>query len=131
MYVMYMCEPRHGFCHFPGRGHVQLLILRLLHASPSHGYQIMEDLERITAGNYVPETGSIYTILRRMEKKGLVTSKWKDNESGADRRVYTLTKDGIKVLREGLKMVRQRRQLMDSLVQYYDKHFAEPKEGDE
>ncbi len=126
-----MCEPRHGSCHYPGRGHVKLLILRLLHANPSHGYQIMEDLERITAGNYVPETGSIYTILRRMEKKGLVTSKWMNNESGANRRVYTLTKEGIQVLREGLKMVRQRRQLMDSLIQYYDKHLAEPKEGDE
>ena len=126
-----MCQPRHGSCHYPGRGNVQLLILRLLHANPSHGYQIMEDLERITGGNYVPEAGSIYTILRRMEKKGLVTSKWKDKKSGANRRVYTLTKGGIQVLREGLEMVRQRRQLMDSLIQYYDKHFAEPKEGDD
>lgn len=91
----------------------------------------MEDLEQITGGNYVPEAGSIYTILRRMEKKGLVTSEWKDKESGANRRVYTLTEDGIHVLREGLEMVRQRKQLMDSLIEYYDKHFAEPKQGDD
>ncbi len=129
--MIYMFEPRHGSCHYPGRGLIQLLILRILHANPSHGYRIMEDLERITFGNYVPETGSIYTMLRRMEKRGLVTSKWKEKESGADRRVYTLTESGLRVLQEGLEMVKLRRRLMDSLVQYYDMHFAEAKEGDE
>ena len=120
-----MCGHRHGVCHYPGRGLIQLLILRILHDKPSHGYQIMDELERITAEKYIPESGAVYTMLRRMEERRLLTSEWERKESGADRRVYTLTEAGVKVLKEGLEMVKKRRQLMDSLVQFYDTHFAE------
>ena len=126
-----MCQHNHehGFCHYPGRGLIQLLILRILHEKPSHGYQIMDELERITSEKYIPEPGAVYTMLRRMEEKGFVTSEWEKKETGADRRVYTLTEVGVKVLKEGLEMVKKRRQLMDSLVQYYDVHFMEKEEG--
>jgi DNA-binding PadR family transcriptional regulator len=89
----------------------------------------MEELERITAEKYIPEPGAVYTMLRRMEERSLVTSKWEKKETGADRRVYTITEAGVKVLKEGLEMVKRRRQLMDSLVQFYDEHFAQEKEG--
>jgi len=89
----------------------------------------MEELERITAEKYIPEPGAIYTMLRRMEEHSLVTSEWKKKETGADRRVYTLTEAGVRVLKEGLEMVKRRRQLMDSLVQFYDANFAEKTEG--
>lgn len=90
----------------------------------------MEELERRTSEKYIPEPGAVYTMLRRMEERGLLASEWERKESGADRRVYTLTEAGVKVLKEGLEMVKQRRQLMDSLVQFYDTHFTEEKGGD-
>ena len=124
-----MCGGRHGPCHYSGGGLIQLLVLRILHEKPSHGYQIMEELEKITSEKYIPEPGAIYTMLRRMEEKEFVTSKWEKKETGADRRVYTLTEAGVKVLKEGLGMVKKRRQLMDSLVQFYDAHFIEKEEG--
>ena len=105
------------------------MILRILHEKPSHGYQIMEELERITSEKYIPEPGAVYTMLRRMEESGLLVSEWERKESGADRRVYTLTDAGVKVLKEGLEMVKKRRQLMDSLVQFYDMHFTEKEKG--
>ena len=119
----------HGSCHYSGGGIIQLLILRILHEKPSHGYQIMEELEKITAEKYIPEPGAVYTILRRMDERGVVTSEWEKNEIGADRRVYTITEVGVKVLKERLEMVKRRSQLMDSLVQYYDTHFMEKEKG--
>jgi len=120
-----MCqhEHKHGFCHYPGRGLIQLLILRIIHEKPSHGYQIIEELERITLEKYIPEPGAVYTMLRRMNKRGLLTSEWEKKEAGADRRVYTLTEAGVKALREGLEMVKKRRELLDGLVQFYDANF--------
>jgi len=88
----------------------------------------MDELERITSEKYIPEPGAIYTMLRRMEERGLVVSNWEKKESGPDRRVYTLTEAGVKVLREGLEMVKTRRQLMNGLVQFYDTHFTEKEE---
>jgi DNA-binding PadR family transcriptional regulator len=89
----------------------------------------MEELERITAEKYIPEPGAVYTMLRRMDERGIVTSEWEKKETGADRRVYTITEAGVKVLKEGLEMVKRRRQLMDSLLQYFDEHFAQKEEG--
>ena len=125
-----MCGGRHGSCHYSGGGLIQLLVLRILHEKPSHGYQIMEELEKITSEKYIPEPGAIYTILRRMEERSLVTSEWEKKEAGADRRVYTITQAGLTVLREGLEMVKGRRPLMDNLVQFYDSHFIDEKAGD-
>jgi DNA-binding PadR family transcriptional regulator len=85
----------------------------------------MEDLKAITAGKYIPEAGAVYTMLRRMEDRSLLTSKWEKKETGADRRVYTLSESGLKALKEGLKMVKARRELMDGLVKYYDDNFSQ------
>jgi DNA-binding PadR family transcriptional regulator len=84
----------------------------------------MEELKRMTSGRYEPESGSVYTILRRLEKKGFLSSEWKSKKSGADRRVYNLTDDGIKLLKEGLEMIKKRRPLADVLIQFYDEQFG-------
>ncbi len=91
----------------------------------------MEKIEQITSKQYSPEPGALYTILRRMEERGLVTSKWEKKEAGADRRVYTLTENGTEVLKEGLETVKGRSQLMNNLSQFYDEHFAKTKAGGE
>jgi len=129
--MIYMCGhgEGHGFCHYPGRGIIQLLILRVLHEKPSHGYQIMNELKRITSENYVPEPGAVYTMLRRMEEIGFVASKWERERSKTDRRVYTLTDYGLRVLKEGLEMLKKRKQLMDGLIKFYDANFGETKKG--
>ena len=105
------------------------MVLRILYEKPSHGYQIMEQLEQMTSERYIPEPGALYTMLRRMEERSLVTSEWAKKETGADRRIYTLTDAGVKILKEGLEMVKRRRQLMDSLVQFYDATFVETEKG--
>jgi DNA-binding PadR family transcriptional regulator len=65
-----------------------------------------------------------------MEERSLVTSDWQKKETGADRRVYTITQAGLKVLKEELEMVKGRRPLMDNLVQCYDSHFIDENAGD-
>ena len=90
----------------------------------------MDELERITSEGYTPEPGAVYTILRRMEDRSLVVSEWEKKESGADRRVYTLTEDGKKFLKEGLEMVKKRRRLMDNLIRFYNKNFGEKRGGE-
>lgn len=122
-----MCEPKYGPCHYHGGGLIQLLILRILYEKPAHGYQIMDELKRITSEGYVPEPGALYTILRRMEDRGLAISDWEKKDSGADRRVYTLTKAGKKTLKEGLEMVKKRKQLMDGLIRFYEVSFGKRK----
>ena len=62
-----------------------------------------------------------------MEERGLVTSEWEKKVTGADRGVYTLTETGVNFLKEGLEMVKSRRELMDSFVRFYDATFLDKK----
>ncbi len=103
---------------------IQLLTLRILYEKPMHGYQIMEEISKITSGLYAPETGVMYTILRRMERRGLLSSKW-EKGSGADRRVYTLTKEGIEVLKRRLEILKERKRIIEELLRFYEKKFGE------
>jgi DNA-binding PadR family transcriptional regulator len=113
----------------PERGWTQFLFLRLIHEKPMHGYQIMEELNiRGFLNKERLEAGTVYTILRRMEHHGLITSQWEENADGPDRRVYTATPEGSQILKEGLEAMLQRKALLDDLATYYKQRFQSAKE---
>ncbi len=118
-------RPHWGHGHRQRRGGwAGILFLRLLDEKPMHGYQLMEELNRrsLTAADRI-EPGAIYTALRRMEHRGLLESRWEEKEAGPDRRVYKLTEEGRKVLKQGLEMVKLQKAILDDLSSYYDSHF--------
>jgi DNA-binding PadR family transcriptional regulator len=112
----------------PERGWIQLLTLRVINEEPMHGYQLIDEMEGrnlVEIGRF--ETGSIYTILNRMEKAELLVSEKIEADSGRIRRVYNVTPKGVEVLREGLLAVKKRKKITDELVDYYEKTFADNK----
>jgi PadR family transcriptional regulator PadR len=132
-YVIYiivfrMCD-EHCRQSYPERGWIQFLILRILYENPMHGYRLLEELENRSFGCHRLEPGAIYTILRRMEARGLLKSAWKRNETGPDRRIYEVTEAGSDVLRDGLKTIVKRRALMDDLMAFYEKNFEKKEKG--
>lgn len=120
-----MCGPRGcGYRHeYPERGWIQFLIMRILYEKPMHGYQLLEEIEERSNGWYKLEPGSIYTILRRMEERGLLVSKWEEVEGGLDRRVYKLTSEGVEALKMGLTSIIKRKRLFEDLINFYYKNF--------
>jgi len=120
-----MCDDGPNCSQHLGRGLIQLEILRMVYENPTHGYRIMADLRKSTSNEYAPESGAIYTMLRRLEQRGLVASRWEKNASRADRRVYTITQEGKEFLKEGLQMAKRRRRLMDDLVRFYDDNLED------
>jgi len=122
------CHCGHGY---PERGWIQFLMLRILYEKPMHGYQLLEEIEQKSGGFHKLEPGSIYTLLRRMEEKGLLESKWEKVEGGPDKRVYTVTKDGAEALKMGLKSIIERQALFDDLARFYKENFKNIKGGDE
>jgi PadR family transcriptional regulator PadR len=115
---------RHIIRTNPERGWTQFLFLRLIHEKPMHGYQLMDELSsRGFLQQNRLEAGSVYTILRRMEHHGLITSEWEEKVSGPDRRVYTITPEGSEILKSGLEIMLQRKALLDDLAEYYKQRF--------
>lgn len=114
-----MCETP-GSCHFSGSGVIQLLILRFVDESPLHGYLILQKIQEIMGNSNGPESGTIYTLLRRLEKRNILISTWEKGTTKIDRRIYSLTENGRLELKQGLEMIKKRRKLFDELIDYYD-----------
>jgi PadR family transcriptional regulator, regulatory protein PadR len=81
------------------KGHLDLVLLSCLHEGPAHGYLIIKRLRERSVGEFDLLEGTLYPALHRLERSGLVTSKW-STEGGRRRRVYQLTSKGSRALGE-------------------------------
>jgi len=104
---------------------VQLLILRTLYISPMHGYRLLGEVNELMVGRRPMKTGSLYTILRRMEKADLLESEWDEASSRLDRRIYKPSKEGVEMLKDGRKRVEEQKRALDEMIAFYEEHFKE------
>lgn len=82
------------------KGHLEMLVLAAVASGDGHGYVILRRLHELSGrGLAVPE-GTIYPVLYRLERTGLLSSDW-TRVSGRRRRVYTLTAAGRRALDTG------------------------------
>ena len=102
----------------PSKGLLQLLILRVLFGLPLHGYALQEKIETLFPDIPPLPSGTIYTLLRRLDNRKLLASSWTKSETGKPKRVYHLTPQGIVALREGLEVVTQRYYLLEQLIEF-------------
>jgi PadR family transcriptional regulator len=79
------------------KGHLELLLLAAVQAEPAHGYAIAETLRLRSAGTFDLPEGTLYPALHRLERSGLLSSRWSE-ASGRRRRVYQLTRKGHRAL---------------------------------
>ena len=70
------------------------LILALLRSGESYGYEIVERVRGLSKGTLEWSDGMLYPVLRRLERDGLLASRWVKAENGRPRRYYRLTELG-------------------------------------
>ena len=80
------------------RGGLDLAILLTLSAGPRYGLAIIQHLEAFT--DLVVTEGTIYPILGRLTREGLLDAKWVEGEAPHARKYYRLTRAGELRLRE-------------------------------
>lgn len=125
MICTYMCKT--CGCSFRSRDFgnierfVEPCILLILSKGSSHGYGLIEDLEK-HCGEKV-DIGNLYRTLRRMEMNDWVTSSWDKNEFGPDRRVYTITEDGQEFLHEAVSSLMRSDKLIHGFLEGYQKNY--------
>jgi transcriptional regulator len=82
------------------KGTLDMLVLQALEPGAMHGWGITELLERGSERVLQVGQGSLYPALYRLERQGLVTSRWGVTENKRRARYYTLTRAGRKRLGE-------------------------------
>lgn len=75
------------------KGHLDLLVLAVVRDGPRHGYEVIAELRRRSRGTFDLAEGSVYPVLHKLERDGLLWSRWKELD-GRRRRVYRLTRRG-------------------------------------
>jgi transcriptional regulator len=79
------------------KGHLDALVLAALEIEPGHGYGIIQRLRRRSDDVFRLPEGTVYPALHRLERDGLVKSRW-TAASGRRRRVYRITPSGKEAL---------------------------------
>ena len=82
------------------KGHLDMIVLAALSAGPAHGYAVIEEIRRRSGQAFDLPEGTIYPALHRLERAGLLSSRWVIAGSGRQRRVYELTPRGERALTE-------------------------------
>src|SRR3974390_531326 len=71
-----------------------MIVLAALVGGPAHGYAVIQEIHRRSGGGFDLPEGTIYPALHRLEKNGLLSSRWTIADSGRKRRTYALTRRG-------------------------------------
>jgi PadR family transcriptional regulator PadR len=74
------------------KGTLQYCVLALLADEERYGFDLVRALAE--TDGMVTSEGTIYPLLSRLRRDGLVETTWRESSTGPPRRYYQLTKDG-------------------------------------
>ncbi len=74
------------------KGILELALLSALYRTTHYGYSLVKELT--SSGAIELKEGTIYPILARLAKDGLVQTQWVESSQGPPRKYYTLTHAG-------------------------------------
>jgi PadR family transcriptional regulator, regulatory protein PadR len=77
-----------------------LLEFALLRVISSEKLYVAEMLHRLTGTEFATQEGTLYPLLSRMRRDGLVDYEWQESEAGPPRKYYRLTDSGQQALAE-------------------------------
>jgi PadR family transcriptional regulator, regulatory protein PadR len=74
------------------KGILELAILAALYRNAHYGYSLVRTMAE--SGELEVKEGTIYPILSRLAKEGLVQTEWVESKQGPPRKYYSLTRSG-------------------------------------
>jgi DNA-binding PadR family transcriptional regulator len=83
------------------KGYIRMGILILLNKKPSHGYEIMKEINTRTKGFWQPTAGGVYPILRDLENSGYIEGQWQIQKNRR-LKVYKITESGELILKRAI-----------------------------
>jgi len=72
-----------------------MYLLHSLQKKPKSGYEIISEIKQKTEGTWVPSKGTIYPLLRQLEKGGLIKVKTTEKRS---KNIFKITPKGKKII---------------------------------
>ena len=76
------------------KGLLPIYTLYILAQEPTNGNDVSHQIGKRTNGFWIPSTGGIYPLLKKMEKQGFIEGSW--DEGKKSQKIYKITDAGIK-----------------------------------
>jgi len=83
------------------RGLIELCVLQLISTTPHYGYELATALGAWGKALAASE-GTLYPLLRRLQREGLVEATWQESPDGPPRKYYHLSEAGTRLLQSQL-----------------------------
>lgn len=79
------------------KGLLEFLILKIVSADKVY---VADMLERLSSTEFATQEGTLYPLLSKMRRDGLVDYEWQESDAGPPRKYYELTEKGKSQLAE-------------------------------
>jgi len=79
------------------KGLLEVLVLQIIQAEKVY---VADILKQLSATEFATQEGTLYPLLSRMRREGLLDYEWKESDAGPPRKYYQLTAKGREQLRE-------------------------------
>ena len=73
------------------KGLLEFLILKIVSA---HEVYVADILQRLAGTDFATQEGTLYPLLSRMRREGLLDYEWRESDAGPPRKYYRLTAAG-------------------------------------
>ena len=77
------------------KGMLEYSIMLLLRVKPCYSSDIIDELEH---ANLIVVEGTLYPLLNRLKKEGILDYEWQESSAGPPRKYYRLTEAGLQAL---------------------------------
>lgn len=71
-----------------------MMILAFLKGNPRPAFDIAQEIKRLSNGKLELQRSTLYPLLNKLQKEGLITASWLLPTDDIARRTYTLTSKG-------------------------------------
>lgn len=96
------------------RGVLEYCVMALLRGDERYGFDLVRELGDVD-GMVISE-GTIYPLLSRLRRDGLVETSWRESPSGPPRRYYRLTRKGTSGLEDFVREWTRFRDAVDTVT---------------
>jgi PadR family transcriptional regulator PadR len=77
------------------KGLLEFVVLKIVGA---HSVYVPDILRRLAGTEFATQEGTLYPLLSKMRREGLVQYEWQESDAGPPRKYYRLTQDGTSQL---------------------------------
>jgi len=99
------------------RGHLESVILKLIIEKDMYGYEISNCITERTSNRFNIKEATLYSVIGRLQKKGLVAPYMGEKSHGGKRRYYTITPLGRAYYTEKLVEWTELKNILETLLE--------------